>query len=469
MSSRGRSRLIVVSNRVGPVSDSARAGGLAVALVDALRARGGVWFGWSGSRSEHALTNPVMRYHARLSLATLPLSDDDYNEFYRGFSNSSLWPLFHYRIDLTTFDRQQFHGYLRVNHRFARTLTGLLRKDDTVWVHDYHFLAMAEELRRKGCAQRIGFFLHTPFPAPEVLITLPVHDRLVRAMFGYDLIGFQTEADRRCFARYVVDEAGGTEHDDGTLTAFGRTLTARAFPISIDTDAFARMAREKEAQSHLARMRDLLQGRAQVVGVDRLDYSKGLPQRVLAFRQLLVSYPENRGAVSFLQIAPRSRADVSQYRNIRAELEGLAGSINGEFGNYDWTPIRYLGRAFSRRALAGIYRASRVGLVTPLRDGMNLVAKEYVAAQSARNPGVLVLSRFAGAASQLREALIVNPYDVQGVADALQRALNMPLEERRERWQALMKGLRTQDVAAWTESYLAALGHGQGAAVPGKR
>jgi trehalose 6-phosphate synthase len=216
------------------------------------------------------------------------------------------------------------------------------------------------------------------------------------------------------------------------------------------------MAREKEAQSHLARMRDLLQGRAQVVGVDRLDYSKGLPQRVLAFRQLLVSYPENRGAVSFLQIAPRSRADVSQYRNIRAELEGLAGSINGEFGNYDWTPIRYLGRAFSRRALAGIYRASRVGLVTPLRDGMNLVAKEYVAAQSARNPGVLVLSRFAGAA-------------VQGVADALQRALNMPLEERRERWQALMKGLRTQDVAAWTESYLAALGHGQGAAVPGKR
>ena len=458
MVSRAQSRLIVVSNRVGPVNDSARAGGLAVALVDALRARGGLWFGWNGARSDHGLTNPVERHHGRLSLATVPLSQDDYDEFYRGFANSSLWPLFHFRIDLATFDRHQFQGYLRVNHRFARILSGLLREDDTVWVHDYHFLTMAEELRRIGCTQRIGFFLHTPFPAPEVLITLPVHDRIVRAMFSYDLIGFQTEADRRCFARYVVDEAAGSDHGDGRLTAFGRTVRAQAFPISIDTEGFARMAREKEAQSHIARMRTLLNGRLQVVGVDRLDYSKGLPQRVRAFRQLLVSYPENRGAASFLQIAPRSRADVSQYEDIRTELEGLAGSINGEFSNYDWTPIRYLGRAFSRRALAGIYRASRVGLVTPLRDGMNLVAKEYIAAQSARNPGVLVLSRFAGAAAQLHEALIVNPYDLQGVADALQRALNMPIEERRERWQALMKGLRTQDIAAWTTAFLEALG-----------
>jgi trehalose 6-phosphate synthase len=454
MHSRKPSRLVVVSNRVGPATDAARAGGLAVALVEAMRRRGGLWFGWSGEVSESTLSQAVLKHHGRLSLATVHLSREDYDEYYRGFANTSLWPLFHYRLDLTEFDRGHYKGYLRVNRRFARVLQRLLQPDDLLWVHDYHLLAFAEELRRMGCRQRMGFFLHIPFPPPEVVATLPVHDMLMRALFAYDVVGLQTETDRRCFVRYVVDEAGGIDNGDGTVTAYGRTVRAEAFPISIDTDGFAAMVRAKDAQSHLQRMRRQIEDRVQIVGVDRLDYTKGLPERFRAFRQLLESYPENRGGVSFLQIAPKSRADVSQYQDIREELEGLAGSINGEFARYDWTPIRYLNQGFSRRALAGIYRASRVGLVTPLRDGMNLVAKEYVAAQSPRNPGVLVLSRFAGAATQLTEALIVNPYDQQGVADALQRAINMPEAERRERWRALMRRLRVEDVGAWAKSFL---------------
>ncbi len=457
MARRKKSRLVVVSNRTGPVTDTARAGGLAVALVDAMRRRGGLWFGWSGNVTEHPPARPAVKRHGRISLATADLSPQDYDEYYRGFANRSLWPLFHYRLDLTSFRRADYRGYLRVNHRFARMLARLLGKSDLVWVHDYHLLPFAEELRRTGCEQRMGFFLHIPFPAPQVITTLPVHDMLVRALFGYDVVGFQTETDRRCFVQYVVDEAGGHDNGDGTVTAFGRTVHAAAFPISIDTDGFAAMVRTQDAQTHLKRMRKQLDGRVQVVGVDRLDYSKGLPQRFQAFRRLLETYPENRGRVSFLQIAPRSRSDVSEYRDIREELEGLAGAINGEFASYDWTPIRYLNQGFSRRALAGVYRASRVGLVTPLRDGMNLVAKEYVAAQSPRSPGVLVLSRFAGAAAQLTDALIVNPYDRQGTADALQRALNMPEEERRNRWKAMMAGLREEDVSAWAEAFLAAL------------
>jgi len=454
MPSSKQPRLVVVSNRTGPITDTARAGGLAVALVDAMRRRGGLWFGWSGSVSEGALSRATVKEHGRITLATAPLSRDDYDEYYRGFANSSLWPLFHYRLDLTSFDREHYQGYLRVNQRFARVLTRMLRKDDVLWVHDYHFLAFGEELRRMGCEHRMGFFLHIPFPAPEVLTTLPVHDMLVRALFAYDVLGFQTVADRRCFVDYVVDEAGGRDNGDGTVTAFGRTVHAEAFPISIDTDGFAAMTRTRDAQSHYQRLRRQLEGRVQIVGVDRLDYTKGLPERFRAYRRLLESYPENRGGVSFLQIAPRSRSDVAEYQDIRAELEGLSGGINGEFANYDWTPIRYLNQAFSRRALAGIYRASRVGLVTPLRDGMNLVAKEYVAAQPPRNPGVLVLSRFAGAARQMGEALIVNPYDLQGVADAMQRALNMPEEERRNRWRALMARLREEDVSAWAQAFL---------------
>ncbi|MCP5150882.1 MAG: alpha,alpha-trehalose-phosphate synthase (UDP-forming) [Ectothiorhodospiraceae bacterium] len=452
-----RERLVVVSNRVARGGNAARAGGLAVALLDVLKRSGGLWAGWSGNVQDGALGKPRMSAQGDLSFATLDLSQAEYEEYYNGFANRTLWPLFHYRIDLTNFDRDHYQGYLRVNQRFAHAVAPLLGDDDLVWVHDYHLIAFGEELRRMGVHHTLGFFLHIPFPAPEVITTLPVHEVLVRALFAYDLIGFQTESDLRSFTDYVTSEAGGRVLEDGRLEAYGRVVRAGVYPIGVDAENIRRFARSRDAHTHGARMERVLAGRLAIIGVDRLDYSKGLPERFRAFDALLRRYPENRGRISFLQIAPPSRTDVPEYKDIRQELEGLSGSINGEHSEFDWTPLRYITRGFSRQALAGLYRIARIGLVTPLRDGMNLVAKEYVAAQSGHNPGVLVLSRFAGAAHRADGALIVNPYDIQGVADAMQKALVMPLDERRERWRALRDEVMTNDVNAWRDAFLAVL------------
>ena len=449
------SRLVVVSNRVASPKNPAQAGGLAVALLDALRRSGGVWLGWSGEISEAERRTPELQHHNALTVATLDLTPGDYEDYYNGFANSTLWPLFHYRLDLASFDREHYQSYLKVNRRFAHALVPLLEADDYLWVHDYHLMACGEELRRMGCRQPMGFFLHTPFPPREILTALPTHDVLVRALFSYNVVGFQTRRDRDCFTDYVVNEARGQVLGPDRLKAFGREITVSDFPIGIDAGAFARYATTKEADQHATRMRRVLANRQAILGVDRLDYSKGLPERFRAFERLLAAYPENRGRVSYIQIAPRSRVGIQEYIDIRRELEALSGSINSEYSEFDWTPLRYINRSFSRRALAGLFRLARVGFVTPLRDGMNLVAKEYVAAQSPENPGVLVLSRFAGAAAQQGDgALIVNPYDVQGVADALQIALNMPLAERRARWRKLAEGVQRDDVTAWRESFL---------------
>ena len=450
-----RSRLVVVSNRVAPTEKGLRAGGLAVALLDALKESGGLWFGWSGKVSDNTGITTRQIDRGRFAAITADLSSEDYEEYYNGFANRTLWPLFHYRIDLTRFDRDDYQGCIRVNQRFAHALNPLLKADDLLWVHDYHLIAFGEELRRMGARQTMGFFLHIPFPSPEVLAALPVHDLLVRALFAYDVLGFQTETDRRCFLEYVTGEAGGSADATGRACAFGRQVDTAVFPIGIDAAEFTRFATSNEAKTHASRMAKVLRDRLAVIGVDRLDYTKGLPERFRAFARFLETYPENRGRVSFVQLAPPSRADVPEYVDIRHELEGLSGSINAEYSEFDWTPLRYINRSFSRRALAGIFRLSRVGLVTPLRDGMNLVAKEYVAAQPARDPGVLVLSRFAGAARQgAHGALIVNPYDIQGVADALHRALVMPLPERKERWRTLVEGVRRHDVTAWREGFV---------------
>ncbi len=451
------SRLVVVSNRVGSPRVRARAGGLEVALLDALRERGGLWFGWSGRTIEGGDAKVQIERFGRIQRVTLDLSEDDYEGYYNAFSNQALWPLFHYRLDLTNFDRRDYESYLRVNYGFAHNLAPLLEDDDMVWVHDFHFLAFGEELRRMGVDNRIGFFLHIPFPSPEVLVALPSHEALVRALFAYDVVGFQTAGDLNCFMRYAEEEAGGQREDGNRVTAFGRTISAGVFPIGIDGRAFADFTHSEEAKKNYDRNQLLIGGRTQIIGVERLDYTKGIPVRFHAFERLLIDYPDNAGRVSLMQIAPPSRSQVVEYQEIRRELEGIAGRINGRFADYDWTPIRYLNRAYGRKALAGLYRASRVGLVTPLRDGMNLVAKEYIAAQDELDPGVLVLSRFAGSARQLTEALIVNPYDIEDVANALQRAIHMPLEERRERWNAMRDNVFEEDVSWWASQFLDAL------------
>lgn len=457
-------RLVIVSNRVAQPRGGARAGGLEVALRDALTQRGGMWFGWSGEISSEVGEAPKMVRAGRVQYATLNLSSAEHDGFYTGFSNSTLWPLFHYRIGLIDFHRSAFRAYRQVNARFAAALAPLLRPDDVVWVHDYHFIPLGAELRALGLRNRIGFFLHIPFPAKEVLAALPAHEQLVEALCSYDLIGFQTAGDLGAFTRFVTDEGAGTfDPGSGKVRAYGRTTRAAAYPIGIDTEAFAGLAEAEAGSEETTRLRSSLAGRSLIMGVDRLDHSKGLPHRFEAFHELLGGYPDNRGKVTFLQVAPISRGEVAQYRALRRQLEALAGRINGKYAEFDWVPIRYLNRPLPRQTLAGFYRAACVGLVTPLRDGMNLVAKEYVAAQNPANPGVLILSRFAGAACELPQALIVNPFDVDQVAAALNRALNMPQAERIARWEAMMDSLRGNTVGVWCENFLRDLGRDEAA------
>ena len=450
-------RLVAVSNRVESPRGAPMAGGLAVALVEALRDHRGLWFGWSG-RATAREPDPAPRVEEAdgFAVATLDLPLKEYDAYYNGFSNHCLWPLLHFRIDIVEFVRAQYQGYLRVTARFADALLPLLRDDDVLWIHDYHLFALPGELRRRGVRQRIGFFLHTPFPPREILATLPRHRELAASLFECQLLGLQTEADVGRFCEYVERELGGARHGD-RLRALGRELRVGAFPVGIDAARFRDFARSPAGDRECRRMRAMLQGRAQIIGVDRLDYSKGLLRRLHAFELLLAQQPGVHGRVDYLQIAPISRGEVRAYREFRRELEQRAARVNGQYAQVDWTPVRYLNRTLPRRTLAGFHRASRVGLVTPMRDGMNLVAKEYVAAQDAEDPGVLVLSRFAGAAAQLDAALLVNPYDAQDVAEALHRALAMAPEERRERHRALAATVLDHDVTQWRHRYLAAL------------
>jgi trehalose 6-phosphate synthase len=458
-------RLVVVSNRVAPVGEGkSTAGGLAVAMLAALRKSGGIWFGWSGEVLAKPANRPNLFQIGRLTYATVDLTQRDYDEYYNGYANSTLWPLFHYRLDLTEFSRRNYAGYLRVNRLFAELLMPMLHPNDLIWVHDYHLIPLADELRRLGARQLIGFFLHTPFPALDALLALPNHENLVRSLCAYDVVGFQTDNDLRAFHDYIVREARGRLIGGRTFVAFGRNFCADAFPIGLDTDNVVRLADRAEASRQTQRLRESLQDRHLIIGVDRLDYSKGLVTRFEAFAQLLESHPELRGRVVFMQIAPPSRIDVLDYLEIRRTLEATAGRINGRFAEYDWAPIRYLNKSFSRPALTGFLRISQVGLVTPLRDGMNLVAKEYVAAQRPDNPGALVLSRFAGAARELDQALIVNPYDVEAIAEAMHVALVMPQQERRRRWTAMMKVLRGNDIAAWRDRFVGTLEQSRAAA-----
>jgi trehalose 6-phosphate synthase len=433
---------------------------LAVALAEVLNNTGGLWFGWSGkiieASEDGTFADPAVHSHQAgpVKLVTIDLNRKDHDAYYLGYSNGVLWPVFHYRLDLADFDAGYIAGYRRVNQLFARKLAPLLREDDIIWVHDYHLIPLAAELRALGCNQRIGYFLHIPLPPPLILAAIPGHDWLIRALFAYDLVGFQSNADHLHFCSYVQAEAHAQNLGEGRWRAFNRTIHAGAFPIGIDVEEFTALTNAPEGRDMYERMRREYSRRKLLVGVDRLDYSKGLPQRMRAFRELLTRNPETHRSATLIQIASPSREDVSAYNDILHELESLCGSINGNFGELDWMPVRYMHRTVARARLPGLYRASRVALVTPLRDGMNLVAKEFVVAQDPHDPGVLVLSRFAGAAEQMPEALLVNPYDTEATASAIHLALQMPLEERRERHEALMKTMRRFDVHWWCDTFL---------------
>jgi trehalose 6-phosphate synthase len=452
-------RLIIVSNRVAvpEPGNKQMAGGLVIAVKAALRNRTGVWFGWSGKIDETETAEPRTVERNHVTYAVIDLSKNDFEEYCNGLANRVLWPILHYRVDLQEYSRADHSGYMRVNRLFADRLSAFIRDDDVIWVYDYHLMPLARELRARGHLNPIGFFLHIPCAPLDILRTLPHHDEIFGALTYYDLVGFQTENDRDNYAAYLLTIPGAKRGHGQTFEVDGRHTRIGAFPVSIETATYARLARNA-ARSPLARqIRGSLTGQRLVLGVDRLDCSKGVFQRINAFDRFLEVNPEWRSRVTLLQITPRSRSDIKDCTANENEVTSLISRVNGRYGEASWTPIRYVNRFHSRTALAGIYRAADVALITPLRDGMNLVAKEFVAAQDAENPGVLILSQFAGAAAELTGALIVNPHESDAVAAALKRALEMPLFERRERHGLMLEHLLVHNIELWAESYLAAL------------
>ncbi|WP_028239638.1 alpha,alpha-trehalose-phosphate synthase (UDP-forming) [Stutzerimonas azotifigens] len=447
------SRLVVVSNRVAPIKEGkVLAGGLAVGVYDALRQSGGIWFGWSGEVGNSPQTHSETV--GNITYVTLGLTKRDYDQYYRGFSNATLWPIFHYRIDLARYNREEYEGYRRVNAMLAEKLKPLLKPDDIIWIHDYHLIPFAEACRMLGIRNRIGFFLHIPFPAPEILTAIPPHNELLKTFCYYDLIGFQTDTDRLAFQDYITREVRGVIEPDGSLTAYGQNFRAGVYPIGVVPDEIQQLAASYRGRRQLIGRNPEGGLRKMIISVDRLDYSKGLVERFRAYECFLDRYPEHRRNVEFIQIAPTSRSDVRTYQAIREQLESEAGHLNGRLSDLDWTPLHYLNKSHERRILMGLFRGADIGFVTPLRDGMNLVAKEYVAAQDPDDPGVLVLSRFAGAARELTSALIINPYDSIGMAEALDRALRMSLSERKDRYEHMMRAIRAADLNAWRDNFL---------------
>lgn len=442
-------RLIVISNRIP--TEREPSGGLVVALHDCLNQRGGTWIGTSGEPTD----TPKDEFHqiagGKYDRLAFDLTPQEHESYYLGYANSVLWPLFHRRADLMRVEQGFYEGYAAVNARLADMLARYITPDDVLWVHDYHFLPLAHELRTRGAKNRIGFFLHIPFPVASDVPALPQATAFLDWVASYDVFGLQTEADvDRCritFEQARVGSAGGR------IMHCGRSVRPLACPIGIDATLYRTTAEVATSADRV----QLRAGQKLVLGVDRLDYSKGLVQRFEGFSAYLKDREATDPEATFLQIAPTSREDVEAYQDVRDALDSMAGHVNGAYGEIDWTPIRYIRRSVPRDDLAGLYRRADVAMVTPLADGMNLVAKEFVAAQDAADPGVLILSHFAGAAEQMPQALIINPYDTREIAGALHRALSMPLDERRDRHAALWENVSTQDIGWWTRRFLGAL------------
>ncbi|SHK83814.1 trehalose 6-phosphate synthase [Bradyrhizobium lablabi] len=451
--------LVVVSNRVARgAANEPMTGGLAAALLPVVEKSGAIWVGSSGRVRDGAQKEPFAEIEAlgAGALAMLDLPAAHYGGYYEGFANSALWPALHSRTDLIRASQEDYLSYREVNAFMARALLRFQKPDTAFWIQDYHFLALGSELRDRGVTQPIGFFLHTPWPAHSTIEGVPHHRELVEAMLAYDLIGFQTRDDCENFLDYISSDLA-LEIDDGVITSRHGTTRAAVFPIGIDAEKFALQAAKAMSHPDVSRLRRSLNGEKLAIGVDRLDYSKGLVNRIKAFDQMWSLHPALARTVSLLQIATPSRGAIEAYGNLQSELAKLVSDVNGRHGEVDWTPIRYLNKGFSQTVLSGLYRTAQVGVVTPLHDGMNLVAKEYVAAQNPADPGVLVLSKFAGAANELDTALLVNPHDIDGMARTIATALYMPLTERRMRWEAMMAKLSAGSIQRWFADFVDAL------------
>jgi trehalose 6-phosphate synthase len=465
--SRPEKRLVVVSNRlpvaifkendIWKVKDSP--GGLVTALTPTMRQARGVWIGWPGCPPEA----PVKELLATLSeheydLIPVSLTRDEMAGYYSGFANRSIWPLFHDLLGHFSFDTDNWLAYTEVNHRFADMVASSVPSNDFIWIHDYQLLLVGRFLREMGLRRRLNFFLHIPFPSPDLLRRLPVYEELLEAMLDYDHLGFQTARDRRnfiqCVKWFAPESRRSSNKRQAVIRHRGRNIVVGHYPISIDFDEFNRDAKDTRVAEASWYLHENLQSRTLVLGLDRLDYTKGIPERFLAFERALEKYEELRGNISLIQVVVPSRLNVSEYQSLKSELDLLAGRINGRFSRHGWIPIHYQFRELDRVQLLGHYQACEIALVTPLRDGMNLVAKEYCAAQI-DNRGVLIISEFTGAAGQLgKGAFVVNPYDIDGTADAIYQAHIMGPEERTRRMRILRNEVRRNDVRRWVQWFL---------------
>jgi trehalose 6-phosphate synthase/phosphatase len=468
-------RLLVVSNRLPVVLEKVPggwtlkggSGGLVSALAPVLSHRGGLWIGWPGlALPEGGEWEELIEAGFRergYDLVPVLLSEEEVKGFYEGFSNAVLWPLFHDLTGSCDFEPAFWYAYLEVNKKFASTVVEHSRDDDFIWVQDYQLIHVAELVREEAESRQIGFFLHIPFPPLDVFVKLPWRSQILGALLAYDLLGFQTPRDRRnfltCLEHLLPEVEISRDQPVAHVKVGDRVMKVGAFPIGIDYRSFEETARSEDVVQRSAELRRKMGPFELIVGVDRLDYTKGIPERLMAFRNAIQRFPELREKVILFQVTVPSREAVPEYQSLKARIERLVGEINGEFSSAGWVPVHYHYKSLVRRDLISLYRMARVGFVTSLKDGMNLVAKEFCACQVDGN-GVLVLSEFAGAAAQLqRGAILVNPNDIEGMADALKAAFDMDEGERRRRMASMQEVIRKQDIFWWVDFYLrAALG-----------
>jgi len=462
-----RSGLIVVSNRLPLIIEKQESGwalrpssgGLVTALAPVLQKRNGTWIGWTGTDQEDGVEDVLREYSDRNAFDVRPvfLTPEEKERFYQGFSNEIIWPLFHDLQSRCNFDPKYWESFEQVNARFAEVTARSMAGNEFIWVHDYHLMNVSTHLRRRGVKSVIGFFLHIPFPPPDIFAKLPWRMQILRGILDFDVVGFQTPNDRRNFihcVREFLDNVNVSRTGENFLVEVeGHRAVVGSFPIGIDAAEFEELAASDSVSEHAAQIRREL-GTRIILGVDRLDYTKGVVERLKAFRHLLARHPELEREITYVQVVVPSRADIPKYRDLKHEIEQLVSRINGKYTVPGWVPIHYLYRPLPREELLAFYRTADVALITPLKDGMNLVAKEYCACD-VEEKGVLVLSEFAGAAAQLKNGSIqVNPYDEVGVAEAVCRALNMSMEERRNRMRALRRTVARYEVFRWAERFL---------------
>jgi trehalose 6-phosphate synthase/phosphatase len=465
-------RLVVVSNRLPYVLQAKEgggwvlkpgSGGLVTALLPVLRDRGGIWIGWPGITDEVPDVGKVLREAAKgtgYAFEPVLLTRDDIYKYYHGYSNEAIWPLFHDLQSQANFEPEYWPVYVKVNSKFGHRLAANAHPGDFVWIHDYQLMDVARHAREAGCHADLAFFLHIPFPAPDIFMKLPERQAVLNSLLAYDLVGVQTLRDRRnliqCVRTLTKNAHVGIEGNLHVIRLGERQTRVGNFPIGIDAAGYAKQATSPEVQQRLRWIRSRYEGQQIVLGVDRLDYTKGIPHRLRAFANLLERFPEIHGQISLFQVVVPSRVEIPRYGELKVEIEQLVGEINGRYSQVGWAPIHYFFRNLSATELLALYRAAQIALITPLKDGMNLVAKEYCACNVEEN-SVLILSQFAGAAAQLgKAALVVNPYDVEQTANAIYNAFHMRPAERRYRMKRLRRNVRAQNIFWWVDSFMRA-------------